>query len=271
MNHLTDEQFENIMQGNDADIRHLSECKDCQKRLAEKRAVAKRLQMAFKSVKPDASLEKSIRNRIAGKRLQADLVISGTRSWKTRLNDKIWSAIAAAAVLLAIAFPLSLYLLAPSSAIAGQAELVRIHEHNISPHTEFFSDAEPEKLAAYFKDKLGFTPAIPCTGQGLAIRGCCITHFKDQISGSYVVSTPEGIISIIVVPDTPKDMALDRMPVRKEDRQAFWKSSYAHCNMVAVRLGDYTYSAVGDISKISHEYLRELLTRLLSDTQPSKN
>ncbi|MBW8014663.1 MAG: hypothetical protein FVQ82_00620 [Planctomycetes bacterium] len=269
MNHLTDEQFEDIMQGKDADLRHLSECKDCQNALAEKRAVAKRLQMAFKSVKPDASLEETIRGRINEKRRQLGLVVSGGRPWKTRLNDKMWSTLAAAAVLFAVAIPLAIYLSASSSAIAGQAELVRIHEHNMSPHTEFFSDSDPEKLAAYLKDTLGFTPAMPAEGHGLAIRGCCIAHFKEQITGSYVVSTPSGIISIIVVPDTPKDIAMDRMPAKKGYGQTFWKSSYAHCNMVAVRLGDYTYCGVGEISKISHEYLRDLLNRLLSDTQPS--
>jgi len=267
MNHLTEEQFEEVMQGKVTDLKHLRECKDCQRRLDEKQALANRLRTAFNSVKPDVSLEESIRDSIAEKRRQTELVVSGSRSWKNRLNDKIWTTIAAAAVLLVVAFPLSFYLWAPSSAIAGQAELVRIHEHNMSPHTEFFSDAEPEKLAAYFKDKLGFTPAMPCTGKGLAIRGCCIAHFKSQIAGSYVVSTPGGVISVIVVPDTPKEMALDRLPAGRDDDRVFWKSSYAHCNMVAVRFGDYTYSAVGNISQISHDYLRDLLGRLLSDNQ----
>jgi hypothetical protein len=75
------------------------------------------------------------------------------------------------------------------------------------------------------------------------------------------------VISIIVVTDTPKEIAMRRMPKQKGYGQSFWKSSYAQCNMVTVRLGDYSYCAIGEISEISHKYLKDLLNRLLPDTQ----
>jgi hypothetical protein len=142
-----------------------------------------------------------------------------------------------------------------------------IHQQNLGSHREFYNDADPEKVAEYFKDKLGFAPAFPCTGQGMAIRGCCIAHFKGQIVGSYVVDTPKGIISIIVVTDTPRQMGMTSMSEKAGYNQNLWKSSYAQCNMVTVRLGGYSYCAIGEISKISHEYLRDLFSRLLPDTQ----
>jgi hypothetical protein len=267
MNHLTDQQFESVLQGEDIDLTHLRQCQDCRDRLAEKRAIAKKLRSAFNSVQADASLSDRILSQINQSRETAGTVKSIQHTWKNRLHHKLWPALAAAAAILVVLVPLSLFLSSPSTAKAAQAELVKIHQQNLDPHREFYNDADPEKLAKYFKDKLGFTPAFPCTGHGMAIRGCCVAHFKSQIVGSYVVDTPKGIISVIVVTDTPKEIGMTRMPEKIGYEQNFWKSSYAQCNMVTVRLGDYSYCAIGEISEISYEYLKDLLSRLLPNTQ----
>ena len=266
MNHLTDEQFEDIMQGGDIDSTHLNQCRDCRDRLAEKQAMAAKLRSAFASVKADAGLEDRIRCQINQNSETTETAKSIQHTWTTRLHHKIWPALTAAAAIFIVLVPLSMYVLTPSTATAAQAELVMIHQQNLGPHREFYNDADPEKLANYFKDKLGFVPAFPCTGQGMAIRGCCVAHFKERIVGSYVVDTPRGIISIIVVADTPKEMGMTQMPEKTGYEQSLWKSSYAQCNMVTVRLGDYSYCAIGEISKISHKYLKDLLNRLLPDS-----
>ena len=99
---------------------------------------------------------------------------------------------------------------------------------------------------------------MPLIDRGMSLRGCCIRHFRGQIAGSYVVDTPDGLISIIVVTDPPDSFGAGGRFER--DGYVFWKSSFAMCDMVTVRLGDYSYCAVGETS---HEYLTELLTRLL--------
>ena len=263
MNHITDEQFEDILQHNVSPPAHLDQCQECQKLLAEKRAIAHRLRSAFNSVEPGADLADRIRSQFDLTAKSSQSTESAQPAWTTRLHKRIWSPLAAAAAMLVVAVPLGLYFASPSQAKAAQAELVKIHRHNLSPHREFYNHADPEKLAEYFKDKLGFTPAFPCTGQGMAIRGCCVAHFKGQIVGSYVVDTPRGIISVIVVTDTPKEIGMTYMPEKKGDEQSFWKSSYAQCNMVTVRLGGYSYCAIGEFSETSHQYLKDLLRRLL--------
>ncbi len=267
MNHLTNEQFEDIMQGNDIDLTHLNQCQDCRDSLAEKQAIAARLRSAFASVKADDGLADRIRCQIKQNSEIADSAKSIQHTWTTRLHHKLWPALATAAAILIVLVPLSLFFSLPSAAKAAQAELVMIHQQNLGPHREFYRDADPEKLAEYFKDKLGFTPAFPCTGQGMAIRGCCVAHFKGQIVGSYVVDTPKGVISIIIVTDTPRQIGMTHMPEKTGYEQSLWKSSYAQCNMVTVRLGDYSYCAIGGISKISHKYLKDLLNRLLPNTK----
>jgi hypothetical protein len=159
-----------------------------------------------------------------------------------------------------ILVPLSLYFGAPSTAHAAHAELVRIHKENLAPDQEFYSEAEPEKLAAYFKDKLGFNPRLPEPGHGMALRGCCVRHFRGQVVGSYVVVTPRGIMSVVVVTDKPE--SLGKSSRFTKGQQTYWRSSFAKNDMVSVRIGDYTYCAVGEIS---HEYLTELLIQLVPE------
>jgi hypothetical protein len=267
MNHLTNEQLEDIMQGQDIDLTHLKDCHECQARLEEKRTIAERLRSAFMSVKADEVLADRIRNQIKQNSEITETAKSIKPTWTIHLNRKLWPALATAAAIFIVLIPLSMYVLTPATATAAQAELAMIHQQNLGSHREFYNNADPEKLAEYFKDKLGFVPAFPCTGQGMAIRGCCIAHFKGQIVGSYVVDTPKGIISIIVVTDTPRQLGMSSMPPNAGYDQSLWKSSYAQCNMVTVRIGDYSYCAIGEISKISHEYLKDLLSRLLPDTQ----
>jgi anti-sigma factor RsiW len=264
MEHLTDEQFEDIMQGEDIDLTHLKQCQDCQNHLAEKQAIAARLRSAFKSVKANAGLVNQIRSQINQSCETADTIESIQHTWMVRLHQKLWPALATAAAILVVLVPLSLYFGAPPAARAAQAELVKIHNRNLSPDHEFYSDAEPEKLAEYFKSELGFSPAFPCTGHGMAILGCCVAHFRGQIVGSYVVDTPRGVISIIVVTDTPKSIGMNRMTKRIRGGQTCWKASFARCSMVTVRLGGYSYCAVGETS---HKHLQELLSRLLPDMQ----
>jgi hypothetical protein len=258
MNHLTDEQFENIMQGEDIDLTHLKQCRDCQNRLAEKQAIAARLRSAFSSTRASSNLADRIQRGIDATAGITMPVQPAERTWLSRRSRQFWPALAAAAAILIVLVPLSLYFGTPSAARAAQAELVKIHNHNLSPGHEFYSEAEPEKLAEYFKSKLGFNPRLPESGRGLSLRGCCVRHFRGKIVGSYVVETPEGVMSVVVVTDKPESLGIKSK--FKKDQYTYWKSSFAKCDMVSVRIGDYSYCAVGEIS---HEYLTELLSRLL--------
>ena len=256
MDHLTDEKLEQIMGGYDSEPDHLKSCRLCQSRLTEMRRLAGRLHTAFESVKPPRELLNSIRAEIAKEtgisRNIFDLR-AHWRGWATAV-----SAVAAMMVLVPLLIMYASY--QPAMAIERQAEIAHIHEENLSSDHEFHSEAEPEKLALYFKEKLGFDLHIPRNGQGLKLRGCCVIHFQGDIVGSYVVDTPEGVMSIVVVTDKAKSLGIGGKFVK--DGHTYWKSAFAKCDMVSVRIGDYTYCAVGEIS---HEYLTDLLSRLIPE------
>jgi hypothetical protein len=269
MNHLTNEQFEDIMQGTQIEREHLDHCELCQSRLAEKRVLAERLRSAFENIEPDEELVQKIRRQLNIRSMPSDQAQVNSL-WDLRSHWRGWTVAVSAAAALIVLVPILMYFAAPSSAVAAQAELVKIHEHNLSPGHEFYSEAEPTKLAEYFKGKLGFNPRLPELGHGMSLRGCCVRHFKGEVVGSYVVDTPRGIISVIVVTDTPKEIGMTHMPEKAGYEQSFWESSYAQCNMVTVRLGGHSYCAIGEISEISeisHKYLRDLLSRLMPEIQ----
>jgi len=257
MTHLTDEQFELILQGAQSESDHLADCRLCQKRLAERKALADRLRSAFASIEPDKGLAERIRHRI-------DVVPDQAEPGRVRsLLDfhahwKGWTAAFSATAAVIVLVPLIMYFSTTSSASAAQAALVKIHEHNLSENHHFYSEADPEKLAAYLKGKLGFNLRLPQPGRGLALRGCCVRHFQDLIVGSYVVDTPEGVMSVVVVTDTPQMLGITGK--FEFGGQTYYKSSFARMHMVSVRIGDYSYCAVGEIS---HQYLTDLLSRLL--------
>lgn len=254
MSHLTDEQFEEIIQGLSTEPEHFETCNQCRELLDEKKAMANRLQGAFAGIKPDEQLSKKILKQLDNERLysRGEFV---KRLSNIRLRTIKWPA-TAAAVLIIVAF-LGLYVISPSPAMAAKAELVKIHQHNLSMDHEFYSEADPQKLAEYFKAKLGFTPSMPVPDQGMALRGCCVRYFQGQVVGSYVVDTPRGVMSIVVVAKEPQSLGIGTEFIHQG--QVYWKSSFAKSDIVSVRIGDYSYCAVGEVS---HEYLTELLNRL---------
>lgn len=251
MNHLSNEQMEEVLQGRQTHAEHLQTCQRCADQLAEKRAMAKRLRVAFDTINAPEGLAERFSSKIAAESIR----IHGSRI-KLFPHWRAWTAAAAALIVI----PVLVMLAVPSRAMAAKAELVNIHTHNVAGNHEFYSQSDPDKLAAYFKENLGFTPSLPRLGQGMEIRGCCVRHFRDRIVGSYVVDTPRGVMSVIVVTDEPQTLGMSK-PFEYQGK-AFYKSTFAQCDLVAVRLDKYTYCAVGEISS---DYLTELLARLLAE------
>ena len=46
------------------------------------------------------------------------------------------------------------------------------------------AESDPENLARYFKEQLGYDPRLPKLKNGLNLRGCCLDHFKGDVVGS---------------------------------------------------------------------------------------
>jgi hypothetical protein len=263
MTHLNDEQFEDLLAGlqTAAQGEHLDQCQPCRQKLADMHAVRRRLKSAFEGAAVPAGLHDRIAQALAGptdaKPPAARPVVFFT---PRRIGLAIWSAAAA----IVVAVLLGSFPYGPSPAVAAQRELVQIHKMNLSDGHDFFAEDEPDKLAQYFRERLGFSPLLPRLNQGMAIRGCCVAHFRGQIVGSYVVNTPHGRVSIIVVTDEPASIGLTAKRTLPDGHIA-WTGALGMCNMAAVRMGKYTYTAVGETSV---DALAQLLALLISTDGP---
>ncbi|AQT67898.1 putative transmembrane transcriptional regulator (anti-sigma factor) [Anaerohalosphaera lusitana] len=248
MSHLNKEQFEDIIAGKTKPDSHLENCPRCRSRLSDHVRIKDGLKAAFDNVEPPAELSRRLR-----------MSFPDTVKHKFATAKTAGSALAVAASLLLVVI-LFANSMAPSTVQASPEDLSRIHDMNITGHDKFYSQSDPAKLSAYFRTELGFNPHLPRPDMGLELRGCCVSHFGESVKGSYVVDTPQGYISVVVVNDTPRDMVMHKIP--SSGGQTVWCSKFAGNRMAAVQLGEYTYCAVG---QADYEVLGELLDNLTSD------
>ena len=256
MTHLSDEQFEDVLAGGVPEPDHLVQCERCRDKLAERCALRSRLRSAFADVHAGAELAGIIQATTGQTVLKKTSTTPPARARIFRFARWAMPLSAAALVLIGI-FTFVLFT-GSDSATAAPAELFRIHQHSLSPHTKLYSSADPESLAGFLKEELGFRPAVPRLGAGMSLRGCCITHFRGKSVGSYVVDTPRGVISVIVVAQSQESLGMKG--VLRRGNHTYMAGSFARCEMVTVELGEYTYCAVGEVSR---DYLADLLEQLV--------
>lgn len=254
MNHLTHEQFENILQGKSLDDEHLSQCKLCQSRLKEKQALAARLKIAFSGVTPSDELSQKIHNQI-GITVHSQDQQAEPQTINLPPHWKRWATTVSSIAAILILGLLVKVTLIPDPAYA---DLVEIHQHNLRQGNDYVPQTDPDALVTHFQEALGFNPRLPAMSQGVQLRGCCIKHFKDKVVGSYVVGTPQGIISIVAVQDEP--VALNMKRRSQTNSHTYYHSQFAKCDMVAVRISGYTYCAIGEVTP---DYLQTLLEKLI--------
>ncbi|MBL7134491.1 MAG: hypothetical protein ISS78_10370, partial [Phycisphaerae bacterium] len=236
---------------------HLAECDQCRLSVEQMTAHRERLRAAMADVRAPAGLAGRIRADLAAAEVAP---APGRKPGRIRhhLRARLWPFVAAAAALVLMGLPLGVYFWGPSPVSAAQRQLRDIHKSNLTDGKHFYSQDEPAKLAQYFRDELGFTPVMPKLHQGMEMRGCCVAHFRDRPVGSYVVQTPVGIISVIVVPDKPESLDMKSSVLR--NGSTYYIGGFAKSNMAAVRLNDLTYCAVGEVQD---NLLLHLLDRLV--------
>lgn len=248
MNHLTDEQLEDLLHGQMPEPGHLRDCEVCQSRLAERRALAGRLQSAFASLQAPADL----RSRIVAATHSPPA--PARRPLRLRVHRRLWSMVAAAAVIAFGTVSVSLFRHTASQVQASQVELSGIH-HLILDHPEtLFHDEDPNRMADRLEDLTGQRPTLiqPC--ERWIICGSRTCTFKGRSVPTYMVESASGRVSVVILPETPEELGMNRDP-----EGGTWTATCKCCRMAAVRLGTDTYYALGDVP---HEVLAEVLERV---------
>jgi len=235
-------------------------------KLAEMQALRDRLRAAFGSVRSGELLAERVRGRLGEASPGAE--VSQPPAVHKRLLrlpfPMPWLAGVAAILLIAIAMVFLLPTTPP--AVAAQPQLTEIHLKNLSyePGTHKFDRMEdPDQVADHMATELGFRPVVPHLAEGSAMLGCCERHFRGKVVGSYLVELPEGKVSVVILEERPETLRFGRRFER--DGITFHACKHKPCNMVAFRLGEHTYCAVG---RVPHDTLTGLLWKLRSELHP---
>jgi hypothetical protein len=247
MSHLTEEQFEEILQGASVPD-HVNDCSQCRARLAEKRALAKRLHKAFASVQANSELANRIRAQIGGAPAR-DEKKGPRKTIFLAVHRRLISGLAAAAAILLVAIPMGLYVSTGSEAHAAHLELVQLHQNNLRSMDQLFVHNDPNALADHLEKETGHCPAMISADPDVTVCGCCTGQFRGRKVGSYVVETPAGRISIMVLPDSPESLGMTRDKAQQPALRTMWHAACEDCNIAMVRIGDRSYCAVGEVPR----------------------
>jgi len=256
MTHLTDEQFEGALAGSADTAEHLAACDACRARLESMRAMRSRMQAAFKTVSPPPALLAKIRSQtVEAKPVSSKRVL--------RLMRVVPLAAAACAL---IVLGIMVYN-DPDEATAAQPELARIHNKHLAgpagTETMYTSD-DPKALAAFLKSKLGDAPVLADTGDSAKVTCCCVDRFRGRPVGSYILHTPDGIISVVLLTDPIESLKLSH--TLRRDGRSYKACKSGNCNIVAAAKGKYTYCVVG---QADHDVLLDVLVQILAGAQQS--
>jgi hypothetical protein len=246
MTHLTDEQLESMLQGQGGGDAHLQACDQCRARLAEKQAIAQRLRSAFAAIQPPERLMQGICTQVGVKEPKTNVKLHDVRNkWVARISAM------AAVFLIGLFVVLSL---SPSSAHATQTTLAEIHKMGLSGNHTLWTQTDPNELAEQYQQKLGVRTQLPPYSEKIKLCTCCIAKcLEHDIIGTYMAVTEQGNITVAIVEILPDVLG---KPMTDPN---YYQSQKGQCNIVAVRIGEQTYCAVG---QVEHRYLQDLLQQL---------
>ncbi len=251
MSHLTQEQFEEILQRDGPIPEHVDQCPECRARLEEKRALARKVRGAFSAIQAEPDLLNRIRADMAAGQAASS---AKPQIVPLRFHRHIRSALAAAAVILiAIAF-MAFYINTGSRIKAAQTELVGIHQANLNSLAQV-AGHDANELGMFVRNQAGPNPVVSCTGA----CGCSVRNFCGCQVASYVVKGPTAPVSVIVVPQAPKALGMTPATDGAAAKRPVWQAACGNCNMASVRIGEYSYCAVG---RVSHQELAGVLNAL---------
>jgi anti-sigma factor RsiW len=260
MSHLTDGQCEDILHGSTSVPEHVAGCAICRARLEEKRAIAERVRRALGSIEAPPALAEQIRARIAAARGPSGLTRERVRIIPLYIRRHALSGLAAVAAIVICALAIEFYVDTGAQANAAQVALAGIHHANLDSLGQLVSSDDPRVLRDYLGDRVGHNPAMMCTGSGLNMCGCCVRQFQGRPVASYVVRSERTPISVIAVPEPPEALGMTPTGSKTASGGDFWQAKCGCCRMASVRIGGYSYCAVGDVPQ---EELAAVLGALL--------
>ena len=249
MSHLTEEQFEDLLRRGAHVPAHVDGCSLCRARFDEKYAIIQRVRKASSSIQAPPALADRIRAGVVSLAEPGTAARERVRLIPLCIQRHVWSGLAAAAAILILAVPIGFYLSTSSPVQAASTALEEIHHANLNSLARLVRDDDPSVLCAYLENQVGRSPILLGTGSGLDLCGCCVRQFQGQPVASYVVKRNNTPISVIAVPQPPEALGMIRTEHKTATLRDIWQARHECCNSAAVRIGEYSYCAVGQVGQ----------------------
>lgn len=245
MSHLTEEQFEDILQGRTGVPAHVDACPACQARLAEKRSLAGTVRKVFSAMHASPDLAERITTQVAAGRA---IAVSKSRSRIVPIHGhrRLWSglAIAAAVIMVVILRSSNLNTLSPTQ--AAQMALVGIHRINLDSLESLMAGSDLPSSCECLRSKSH--NAMPCCQRGLCVCGCQMREFQGRLVECCVIQKPNApAISVVVVPELPAALGMTPAGSTTVAGQTIWQVACGSCNMASVRLDDGSCCVIGEV------------------------
>ena len=265
MSHLTEEQFEDLLRDTAHVPEHVDGCALCRARFDEKYAIVQRVRKASLSIQAPSVLADRVRTGVAALGEPGAAARGRARLIPLHIRRRLWSRLAAAAAILVLAVPIGLYLTTGAPANAASVALEGIHHANLDSVGQLIGKDDPGALGAYLGNRVGHSPLLLGTGSGLNLCGCCVRQFQGRPVASYVVKRNNTPISVIVLPQPPEVLGMAPAKHKTVAQRDIWQGRHRCCNLAAVRIGEYSYCAVGQVTQAE---LAVLLNALPGPVEP---
>jgi len=257
---LTTEQFESILAGACPEPDDLSA--EDRARLAEARAVRGRLKQAFAGVTAGASLAERIGAAVRAETESTD-VRSGERDEDGNPRGGVirlvrWLAPLAVAAAVLVAAALLDFSGQPVE--AGVVQLTQIHSDNLAARGGFQRLSDADEIARHLHAGVGFSPRVVTASDETSLVGCSVAEFGRGRAASYLLTVGAEKVSVIVTAERPDEMGLPcGCGCGVTDCACFHTGQCENSNIVSLRIGEHSYTAVGAASP---EILKGVLDRL---------
>ena len=239
MNHLSEEQLEDILAGRTDEPAEMDPAS--RRKLEAMRAVRHRLQAAMASAEPSASLAEGIAAKLDDADSQAQPRVIRFPAWA-------WKVVAAAAVVTLIAVPIWFQFGRAEPALAAQEEFYQIHHTNLAHGGDFVEMTDPNAVSAHLAPHLQAPLRVPVT-EDVDLQGACAARFRGRAAASYLVRTPHGLISVVVVREDPETFHFDRRHTDLMTDRAVYQGQQDEYRLLATRVGNLTYCVIGQVNQ----------------------
>ena len=180
----------------------------------------------------------------------------------------LWPAVISAAAVLLVVIVARPLLLSPPPGSAGQnkvtqAVLAHIHEEHSLYGRPSIPFTRREQFLREIKSTTGLTPVLPGQGRTEILGGGAPIFFGEH-AAAYVLKTSDALVTVVVMRRPPDTLNFDHCWTIEDGDGRRWACGYKTEKMVARRIGDLTYCAIG---RLTHQQLSDILDLISASAQ----